>query len=153
MRTRTAQEIWDAALGELQLQVSKANYRTWLEKTRGSEYQDKSLIVTVPNVFVCEYLDKTLRSLIEKTLIGIVQSEISVCFMVDVVGHTIRTEKQFEGRGAFSGNGINQKEPIRLNSRYTFDKFVVSNCNRLAYAAAMGAAEKPGLSSYNPLYI
>jgi chromosomal replication initiator protein len=41
----------------------------------------------------------------------------------------------------------------RLNPKYTFDSFVVSNCNRLAYAAAMGAAEKPGLSSYNPLYI
>jgi chromosomal replication initiator protein len=41
----------------------------------------------------------------------------------------------------------------RLNPKYTFDSFVVSHCNRLAYAAAIGAAEKPGLSSYNPLYI
>ena len=41
----------------------------------------------------------------------------------------------------------------RLNPKYTFDTFVVSNCNRLAFAAAQSAAEKPGLSSYNPLYI
>ena len=68
MRTRTAQEIWDTALGELQLQVSKANYRTWLEKTKGLSYQDNQLILGVPNTFVAEYLDKNLRSLIEKTL-------------------------------------------------------------------------------------
>jgi len=41
----------------------------------------------------------------------------------------------------------------RLNPKYTFENFVVSNCNRLAFAAASGAAEKPGLSSYNPLYL
>ena len=58
VRTRTAQEIWDTALGELQLQVSKANYRTWLEKTKGLSYQDNQLILSVPNTFVAEYLDK-----------------------------------------------------------------------------------------------
>jgi chromosomal replication initiator protein len=41
----------------------------------------------------------------------------------------------------------------RLNPKYTFASFVVSNSNRMAYAAAQGAAEKPGLSCYNPLYI
>ena len=42
---------------------------------------------------------------------------------------------------------------IRLNPKYTFDSFVVSNCNRLAFAASQSASEKPGLTSYNPLYI
>ena len=64
MKTRTAQEIWETALGELQLQVSKANYRTWLEKTKGLSYQNNHLILGVPNTFVSEYLDKNLRSLI-----------------------------------------------------------------------------------------
>ena len=41
----------------------------------------------------------------------------------------------------------------RLNPKYTFDSFVVSHCNRLAFAAAQGVSQKPGLSSYNPLYI
>jgi chromosomal replication initiator protein len=40
----------------------------------------------------------------------------------------------------------------RFNPKYTFDNFVVSDSNRLAYAAAVEVAENPG-SSYNPLFI
>jgi chromosomal replication initiator protein len=56
MAFRSAQETWEAALGELQVQVSKQNYRTWLEKTIGLGVQDNQLIVSVPNTFVGEYL-------------------------------------------------------------------------------------------------
>lgn len=155
MKTRTAQEIWDAALGELQLQVSKANFRTWLDKTKGLSYQDNQLVLGVPNTFVAEYLDKNLRSLIEKTLIGILQSEVKVRFIVN---------NQSQIAEAKLNDKANPMPTLpvpvpatanltRLNPKYTFDSFIVSNCNRLAYAASMGAAEQPGMTSYNPLYI
>ncbi|GAH62334.1 unnamed protein product, partial [marine sediment metagenome] len=34
-------------LGELQVQVSKPNYRTWLEKTIGLSYQDNQFVIGV----------------------------------------------------------------------------------------------------------
>lgn len=153
MRTRTAQEIWDTALGELQLQVSKANFRTWLEKTKGLSFQDNQLVLGVPNTFVAEYLDKNLRSLVEKTLMGITQSEVKVVFSVDTLARAIEVKPA--GGDMLPMPVTAQASPVstRLNPKYTFDNFVVSNCNRLAYAAAVGAAEKPGLSSYNPLYL
>jgi chromosomal replication initiator protein len=153
VRTRTAQEIWDTALGELQLQVSKANYRTWLEKTKGLSYQDNQLILGVPNTFVAEYLDKNLRSLIEKTLIGITQCEIKVSFIVD--NHSLALEVKPANQVTLPAviSAPVTVNLTRLNPKYNFDNFVVSSCNRLAYAAALGAADKPGLSSYNPLYI
>ena len=151
MKTRTAQEIWDTALGELQLQISKANYRTWLEKTRGLSYQDNQLILGVPNTFVAEYLDKNLRSLIEKTLIGIIQSEARVIFSVDNQASSVEA-KPAESVKLLASPPV-MASLTRLNPKYTFDSFVVSKCNQLAYAAAMGAAEKPGLSNYNPLYL
>jgi chromosomal replication initiator protein len=155
VKTRTAQEIWETALGELQLQVSKANYRTWLEKTKGLSYQDNRLMLGVPNTFVAEYLDKNLRSLIEKTLIGILQSEVQVRFTVDNTGRAIEAKPaEMVSPMPTLPAVMAASAPLhRLNPKYTFDSFVVSRCNRLAYAAAMGAAEKPGLSSYNPLYI
>ena len=52
----SAQQIWETALGELQIQVNKANYRTWLKKTVGLSYQDNHFVVVVPNTFVAEYL-------------------------------------------------------------------------------------------------
>ena len=45
-------------------------------------------------------------------------------------------------------------EPVEdsLNSKYTFDKFVVGSCNQFAHAAAKATAETPG-TTYNPLFI
>ena len=77
------QEIWEAALGDLQLQVSKPNYKTWLKKTVGLSFHDDQFAVGVPNTFIAEYLDQNQRSLIEKTLIGITHRNINVLFQVD----------------------------------------------------------------------
>ncbi len=135
MEARSAQEIWETALGELQLQVTKPNYRTWLEKTTGSSYENNRFVVGVPNTFVAEYLARNQRSLIEKTLIGLTHPGIEVHFQV---------ASEAAATGQTTGPGG--------NARYTFDNFVVRQSNRLAYTAARSVAEKPG-ASYNPLFI
>ena len=148
MRERSAKELWVAALGELQMQVSKANYRTWLEKTSGLAYQDGYLIIGVPNTFVAEYLQRNQRSLIEKTLAGLTQSDIKARFQVG----------NATGNSA-SDNAAQQETPTvspasahSFNPKYTFASFIVGSCNRLAHAAAMGVAENPG-RGFNPLFI
>ena len=149
MESRPAREIWGAALGELQIQVSKSNYRTWLEKTVGLEYHNDHFVVSVPNTFIAEYLDRNQRSLIEKTLIHLTSSpEIRVSFQVD-------------GKYKNSSNGHKEDPGIlnpaladtpQFNPKYVFDSFIVGDGNRLAYAAAQGVALNPG-KIYNPLYI
>ena len=138
MEARSAQEIWEAALGELQIQVTKANYSTWLEKTVGLSHQGNEFVIGVPNTFVAEYLDQNQRSLIEKTLISLTHPAIKVVFRVSPRQETGTTRQT-------------TRHPC-CNSNYTFDSFVVSNSNRLAYAAALSVAENPG-RSYNPLFI
>ena len=39
-----------------------------------------------------------------------------------------------------------------LNSKYTFEGFVVGSCNQFAHAASLAVAEAPG-KTYNPLYL
>jgi chromosomal replication initiator protein len=141
MGARSAQEIWEAALGELQIQVNKPNYRTWLEKTVGLSYQDNQFIIGVPNPFVAEYLDKNQRSLIEKTLIGLTHRDVKVLFSVDA--------RHQNSPGSYRSR---EESLPMFNPKYTFDSFIVGNCNRLAHAAALGIAENPG-RSYNPLFI
>jgi chromosomal replication initiator protein len=135
MGASSAQEIWEAALGELQVQVTRSYYRTWLEKTTGLHYEDNQFVVGVPNAFVAEYLNQNQRSLIEKTLIGLTRPDIKVGFQVA------------SAREAAAPTAL-----TTAKARYTFDSFVVSNSNRLAYAAALAAAEKPG-QGYNPLFL
>lgn len=148
MESRSAQEVWQAALGELQIQVSKSNYRTWLEKTVGLSYQDNQFVIGVPNTFVAEYLDKNQRSLIEKTLIGMTHQDTKILFHVNG-----RYQDSPDNYGSQEEIPLTtQASPPRFNSKYTFDSFIVGSCNRLAYAAALGVAESPG-HSYNPLFI
>ena len=149
MENRSAREIWDAALGELQVQISRSNYRTWLEKTVGIEYRNKQFVVSVPNTFIAEYLNRNQRSLIEKTLIHLTSSpEVQVSFQVNG-----RYHNSSNGHSADPGIFTTAPSvPTQFNQKYVFDSFIVGNSNRLAYAAAQGVAMNPG-KVYNPLYI
>jgi len=145
---KSAQEIWEAALGELQIQVNKSNYRTWLQKTVGLIYRDGQFVVSVPNTFIAEYLDKNQRSLIEKTLISLTNHDTKVVFQVD--GKYQNLPDSYGTPEEITPEA--QTGPPRFNSKYTFDSFVAGSGNRLAYAAALRVAENPGYS-YNPLFI
>jgi len=148
MEGKPAQDIWEAALGELQIQVSKSNYRTWLNKSIGLSYQDDEFVIGVPNTFVAEYLDRNQRSLIEKTLIGLTHPDIKVQFHVN--GRHEDLPNDYVNR---EGATFNRPAKIpRFNAKYTFASFIVGSCNRLAHAAALGVAQNPG-HSYNPLFI
>lgn len=143
---RSAQELWEAALGEIQLQVNRPNYRTWFWETKGVSYTDNQFVIGVPNVFVAEYFDTNQRSLIEKTLIGLTNSNISIRFQV----HSAQPDSP-AGRTSRETSD-STPGPSRFNPKYTFDSFIAGGSNRLAHAAAMGVAQNPG-QSYNPLFI
>lgn len=141
MISAPARALWETALGELQIQVSKQNYRTWLARTTGLSYQDRQFTVGVPNTFVAEYLDKKQRSLIEKTLIGLTGSEVEVVFDVD------------NNRSRGTDSPVAREAcHCPFNPKYTFDSFVVGDCNRLAYSAALAIVDSPA-RTYNPLFI
>jgi chromosomal replication initiator protein len=147
-RLEPAKEIWDRALGKLQIQVSKANYTTWLSNSQGLSCQDNNFAVSVPNIFVAEWLSKRLYPLVRKTLVDIMGKDVDVKFVVQNSEQLAASPLARQTDGGTSTKATQ----YRLNPRYTFDNFVVSDSNRLAYAAAVEVAENPG-SSYNPLFI
>ena len=143
-----AKEIWKSALGKLQIQVSKANYTTWLSNSQGLSCQDSIFVVSVPNIFVAEWLSKRLYPLVRKTLVDIMGKDVDVQFVVHNREQLSASPLATQTDGGTSSKAIQ----YRFNPRYTFDNFVVSDSNRLSYAAAVEVAENPG-SSYNPLFI
>ncbi len=146
-QSRPAQQIWDAALGELQVHVNKPNYRTWLSKTHGIGYEKGSFVVGVPNTFVAEYLERNQRSLIEKVLRGLTSDEVLVHFRVDGNHGSLSSSKPRSRSVAAQQGSL----PL-FNPRYTFDTFITGSSNQLAFTAAMAVARNPG-TSYNPLFI
>jgi chromosomal replication initiator protein len=151
MKTRPAADIWQAALEELQVKVSPANYQTWLKNTVGLNYFDNCFTVGVPSSFVTESLEKRLHPLIEKTLTGITGKPLKVQFQV----HLGNGDEELAPPVPSSPSSPNYKQRTggpKLNRRYTFSTFIVGSSNRLAHAAALGVAENPG-NSYNPLFV
>ncbi len=147
-RLEPAKEIWQSALGKLQIQVSKANYATWLSDSQGLSCQDSTFVVGVPNVFVAEWLSKRLYPLVRKTLVDIMGKDVDVRFEI----HNREQLSASPLANQTDGGTSSKATQYRFNPKYTFDNFVVSDSNRLAYAAAVEVAENPG-SSYNPLFI
>ena len=137
MKLGSAREIWQAALEQLQRQVSLLNYETWLKDTVGLSCHEDQLVVGVSSTFAVECLDRDLKPLIKKTLAKSTGRPLEVQF---------RVYQEVEGGAPYPWH-----RPT-FNPKYTFSSFVVGSSNRLAHAAALGVAERAG-TSHNPLFI
>lgn len=149
-----ADKIWQAALGELQLQVNKANFNTWLKDTRGIGYSDGVFTVAVPSAFIAESLKSRFYSIVSRALCSIIGQATEVQFQVQAVSQDTATHKSLLA----PDGGVSLREHGRpasacnLNPRYTFSNFIAGDCNRLPFTAAAEVADNPGVI-YNPLYI
>ena len=82
MREPASQEVWKAVLGELQLQLPRPTYETWLKQTEGIGYEDQSLVVEVPTPFAVAWLERRMYQSIQKTLEKIAHQPLDVRFQV-----------------------------------------------------------------------
>lgn len=142
--------VWEAAKGELQLQMTKATYDTWISNTFPIAYEDGTFIVGVHNTYAQEWLENRLRTIIRRTLIGLTNRTCEVRFVVrpKQEAPSLTTPLLQEG----SPDSEASASPPILVPHYTFDTFIVGSSNRLPHAAALAVAENPG-ESYNPLFI
>ncbi len=148
---RPASEIWETVKGALQVQVNKPNYDTWIKDTVGLSFNQNLFVVGTPKAFAKEWLELRLYSLIHKNLINVIGRSIEVQFEIC----TVPEKRPAHARDSAKRGAAGMQSSLELscfNPRYTFGDFVVGNSNRLAFSAALGAAEEPG-SEYNPLYI
>jgi chromosomal replication initiator protein len=155
-----AKQVWRAALGELQVSLSPANYETWLKDTALVGVVGDRFRIAVPNGFAKDWLENRYRSLIAQTLARIVGYSVNIDFEVRELDPSERADadggdqaapsqrvRVEPGRvGSGDGGGVN------LNPRYTFQTFIVGSANRLAHAASLSVAERPG-KAYNPLFL
>ena len=77
-----AKQVWRAALGELQVSLSPANFETWLRDTQLVDVDDQRFRIAVPNGFAKDWLETRYRSLISQTLARIVGYSVQVEFAV-----------------------------------------------------------------------
>lgn len=158
----TTHELWQAALGELELSLSKANYTTWFRNTFISAFEEGRIVVSVPNTFTKAWLEKKYHVAILKALQNVARDSgvREVHYKVElkpVVPQDIGTPigSSSAATPAISSQAEEETsegtKDFSLNPRYTFENFIVGKTNELAHAAALAVTEKPG--RYNPLFV
>ena len=155
-------KAWQAALGELQLQVTADIYEMYLHPTRFMAYEDGTFLIAVPNGFVKDWLDLRLNRIVKKTLRHIVHREVEIKYSVQP--QVLRDAEQpslapLLDRGAYTDSvpeepvaSAMSDQALPLVASYTFDTFVVGSNNRLAHAASVAVGDRPG-GRYNPLFL
>ena len=163
------EKAWKATLGELELQMTKATFNTWLKDTCLLRHKDNLYVIGVRNAYAKDWLETRLQDTILRTLTAMVDGNVELQFKVwtDEVPLMVETEVEpivqpsLNGNG--KGNGVVKTavKPISsppasskaLTRRFTFGSFVVGASNRLAHAAALSVAEHPGQNLQPAIHI
>ncbi|MBL7142557.1 MAG: chromosomal replication initiator protein DnaA [Candidatus Pacebacteria bacterium] len=142
MSKLSAAQIWEAALGELQLSVNKASYDTWLKDTKGLKHQGSLFVIEVPTIFISEWLQSRMSSLIKRTL-GNITGRDDLEVQIVIAGNELVPETKEQQ--------VIPKQ-LELPTRHTFETFVVGDCNRFAFEMAREVGGQYNQKS-NPLYL
>ena len=166
------QQLWQSALGELELSLSKANFTTWFKNTGISSLEGEKVVISVPNGFTKEWLEKKYHTNILKALRSVSDNKIKfIEYKIEAVNQQKPLNNQLLAIKEDIDININQNNDNQnnqtsslntnnnlktggtiLNTKYVFSNFIVGKNNELAHAAALAVAKNPG-QSYNPLFI
>jgi len=80
--TTNPDEIWQTALGELQLQLTGATFDTWLGRTHLVTFEDETFVVGVHNAYAQDWLENRLQTMVVRTLSHVCERPVKVKFVV-----------------------------------------------------------------------
>src|SRR6059058_529259 len=158
---------WSRILDALEKKINRHSYDTWLKPTRYSHTSDGIMYIRVPTAEFRHVGDK-YADLIQEALDNLNMDCHDVQFVTpedDPAATPVRHDGGLSGpapalprpqtspgatplhQARFDWDGAAQ-----LNSRYTFEAFVIGAGNQFAHAASLAVAERPS-KAYNPLFL
>ncbi|SDG77972.1 chromosomal replication initiator protein DnaA [Desulfosporosinus hippei] len=151
-QSNSLQLLWQETLEKLKNELSKPSFETWLSSTRLLNIDGDTLVISVPNEFAKDWLESRYAPMIRSSVQSVLGHSVSLRFILST-SDDIYSDSMTAG-DPVSTEIIKQSEPVAnsLNTKYTFDTFVIGNSNRFAHAASLAVAESPA-KSYNPLFI
>jgi chromosomal replication initiator protein len=147
-----AQQAWQATIGQLQMEMPKASFDTWVKNALLVKHEENKFIISVQNAYARDWLDSRLNTKITRLLSGTMSADQSVEFIVGQIEEKtqpVQAAKEPDDTGYVP---MSRTSTTAFNPRYSFDNFVVGASNRLAHAASLAVAENPA-RAYNPLFL
>ena len=138
------ESLWENFLEKIKSRISSLSYETWFKTTK---------LVSLDNNIAKVLVDlpiqkKQLQEVWYKTIVEVFSEITNTSFDFEFV---LEDEMELTNNIPVENIGvpINTPEKSNLNSKYTFDSFIVGDSNRFAYMAAVSVAQNPG-KAYNP---
>ncbi|GAB4423600.1 MAG: chromosomal replication initiator protein DnaA [Anaerolineae bacterium] len=97
----TPQDAWQATLGQLQLQLNRATFETWLKGSELVSWDDGRFVIRVRHAYAKDWLEKHLQWQIVETLGHLCQRDVAVSFVVAppaAPSHPLPPGSLFEGQ-------------------------------------------------------
>lgn len=145
----TNQEIWNKTLEALEEQVGAKTLDLWFKPIKLVDINSTDVTLEVPNKFFKEWLEDNYYPLLSTTLQAYTKNRVYLKFTIaekkiPPPSSSVKDEQAQKKRS--------ERTRVFLNEKYSFENFVVGECNRFANAVSNIVAEYPG-KKYNPLFI
>jgi chromosomal replication initiator protein len=139
--------VWSQCLLRLEQEFPIDDVHTWLKPLQASTAKNV-LHLYAPNAFVVDQVQEHYLSRIQELAAHFSGSALSV---VVEVGSSSKSSSA-QAPAATSKKRIENDFVGNVDPHYTFDNFVVGNCNQMGHATALQVAKNPG-KAYNPLLL
>lgn len=137
--------IWSQCLDFIKDNIENQAFNTWFTPIVPSKMENNTLTLEVPSSFICEYIEAHYTDLLESALTRFFGENIELEYNVIVDKGSIKVDQpQHQSTSDFD---------TMLYPNYHFNNFIQGESNRLARIASMTVAEKPGQTSFNPLFL
>lgn len=150
------QNLWDKALCLLKDRIEPEPFSKWIAIIRPLQGNDSRLTLEVPDSYTAKHIQDNFSEKIKDALWDTAHHPVGIDFRVaEPAGATAQTspaDLMAPVRPARDTSQNTTSEIDRLKDRFTFENFIVGECNALVHSAGVTIARNPG-SQYNPLFI
>ena len=144
--------LWDELLEGMKELVNEQCFQTWISPMRPVSYEAGVLMIEGPNPFFVDWVCEHHIDKIERVARDMLEKDTRVELTSRPGPSRVSPPEKSPARTMIVREPVALPNKIHLNGRYTFDEFIVGNCNRLAHSGALAVAERPA-QAYNPLFI
>jgi len=149
-------QLWQKALGEIELQISRPNFVTWLKNSLIIDKKDGVVIIGLPNNFAKTWVEDKYHKIILGTLRNIDEGvrRVEYALVSQSRPNPVLPKSLVlsEANRQLAFQELNIDPNTNLNPRYTLTSFIVGASNEMAFAA-VSAVIKEIATKYNPLFI
>lgn len=150
------ESLWNQILERLQVQLSRPSFETWIKTATAEQLENNCLIVSAPNPFARNWLQKYYVKIIADAVQEILGYPVEIYLTIaatnEAGGSSDSTMIWPSPIADLESHSLHPPKPANLNPKYLFSRFVVGSNNRMAHAASLAVAESPG-REFNPLFL